>query len=131
MTMTQFALYDPSSGRIATVVSLPDSHAEEAMQRLATAQGQMAIPCPPDTSSTLHWVDGGLIAERPAAPHSLDALPSPCHVEVYSHALGSIENYEVTDGSFRYVDLPGTYTITVRAFPWKDAEFTVDLEGAP
>ncbi|BAI75206.1 hypothetical protein AZL_b05430 (plasmid) [Azospirillum sp. B510] len=128
--MTHFALYDPASGRIATVVSLPNRHTEEAMRRLAAAHEQKAIPCSPDTSSTLHWVEDGLIAERPAAPRNLDALPCPCRVEVYSHALETTETYEVTDGCFRYADLPGTYTITVRAFPWKDAEFTVDLEGA-
>jgi len=50
----------------------------------------------------------------------LDQLPDGAVVEVRCLITGSTKSYTVDDGSFQYDDLPGTYRVTVRRFPYMD-----------
>ncbi|WP_377806451.1 hypothetical protein ABNQ38_07230 (plasmid) [Azospirillum sp. A29] len=57
----------------------------------------------------------------------LDQLPDGAVVEVRCLITGSTKSYTVNDGSFQYDDLPGTYRVTVRRFPYMDFVMEIRL----
>jgi len=110
-----FVKYDPAMGRISYIGSVPIS--------MLSLQGENVIVGEADM--LLDYVEGGAIARRPANPAVLDgmtlrALPRPCVVTVEGIA------HECTDRtaelSFSH---PGTFAVTVTAFPVLDATFEV------
>lgn len=60
-----------------------------------------------------------VIRPRPTI-QGLNSLPQGSTVEVLCVTTGSVKSYTVDDGSFEYVDLPGTYRLTVRRWPYMD-----------
>lgn len=67
-----------------------------------------------------------MVRRRPVIA-GLDALPVPCTVTVTSAALGTSETYTVEDGRFEYHDAPGSYRLTVSAWPYLDAAFDIEV----
>ena len=67
-----------------------------------------------------------MVRRRPVIA-SLQALPIPATVTVTCVALGTSETYEVTDGAFTYHDAPGSYRLTVSAWPYLDATFDIEV----
>lgn len=73
-----------------------------------------------------HYVSDGVLMERPTQETTLDGstltnLPTPCQIVIND------ETYDCEDGHADLeFDLPGTYRITVKAWPYLDAEFTYE-----
>lgn len=121
-------IFDPRSGKINRVIIAPFGVAQDQVQ-----EGESWVGGHSD--DLIHYVDGGLIVNRPTMPGTLNKstitadstdtaiisnLP-PCTVTFAGEA------YEVTDGSFELtVDTPGTYEISVEAFPYLPATFTIE-----
>lgn len=131
--MITAAIYKISSGEIIRIVSSPLS-----MVRDQCRDGEAWVVCSTSARDGSHYVDCGVISTRPAMPGSLNktciradgtdyatvlGLPKPCTVTFCETP------YEIDDGEFCFtVDLPGTYEITVEAFPFLPAKFTVKGE---
>jgi hypothetical protein len=112
---THFVKYEPTTGRIAYTGSVPVSMF--ALQGDAVIEGEANV--------LLDYVVGGAVTPRPANPAVLDgmtlrALPSPCVVAVEEVAHGCTD--ATAELSFSH---PGTFTVTVIAFPALDASFQV------
>lgn len=71
------------------------------------------------------YVLAGAIADRPANPAiltglELTALPVPCTIQINAASYPCTEDHATL--SF---GLPGTYKVTVKAFPMLDKEFSI------
>jgi hypothetical protein len=113
--ITHFAKYDPVTGRIIFTGSVPTS--------MLALQGENVIAG--ESDPVLDYVREGAVTRRPANPAVLDgmtlrALPRPCVLTVEGVA------YECTDKTASLsFSQPGTFTVTVAAFPALDATFEV------
>jgi len=113
--ITHFAKYDSATGRITFTGSVPSS--------MLSLQGENVVAGEADP--LLDYVSAGVISPRPANTATLKgmklrSLPKPCVITVEGVA------HECTDAtadlSFSH---PGTYTVTVSAWPMLDATFEV------
>jgi hypothetical protein len=119
-----FLHYDPADGRIVQTGNCAPFDLEHQ-----TVPGCARLAGEADLHADYVDLSGPqpAVRRRPPAPASLLALPVPATVTVRSNALGTSETYTVEDGSFEYSDAPGRYTITVQAWPHRDATFEVEL----
>ena len=113
--ITHFANYDPATGRIAYTGSVPTS--------MLSLQGNNVVEG--DADLTLDYVENGAITPRPANTATLDGmtlknLPNPCTINVEGVAHACTD--PTADLSFSH---PGTFTVTVSAWPMLDATFSV------
>ena len=122
-------IFDPRSGKINRVIIAPVGVAQDQVQ-----EGESWVDG--HSNDLIHYVDGGLIVNRPTMPGTLDKpqiladgldlatisnLPQPCTVTF------SDQTYLVEDGEFAFTaDIPGSYTVEVEAFPHLPATFTVE-----
>lgn len=122
-------IFDPRSGKIHRVIIAPFGVAQDQVQ-----EGESWVGGHSD--DLIHYVDGGLIVNRPTMPCTIDkpqiladgndlatisGLPEPCTVSFKG------EEYEVTDGSFSFTaNIPGIFTVEIEAFPYLPATFTVE-----
>jgi hypothetical protein len=125
-TQVRIAFYD-DVGRILSMSQCPVTTSDEFIRLNEGAWGWAGMVVPEGTNPTTHYINEGVVSERPDPPTSLSELPIPCEVEVYSKTLGTSDSYAVDDGSFEYDDVPGNYTITVRAWPHSDAVFEIEV----
>lgn len=112
-----FSIHD-AAGRILRSGFCPDG-----MEALQAKEGESMVPETADLDK--HHVVDGAIAERPANPAILIGatllnLPVPCVVSINGREYDCDE--ATADLFFTHV---GTYEITVSAFPYLDAKFTV------
>jgi len=111
---TQFVKHD-DTGRVLYAGLVPTEMLE--------LQGENVVAGEADPSK--HYVLAGAITDRPANTAILEGmtlmeLPIPCTITVegVEHACADL----TADLSFSH---PGTYTVTVKAFPMLDATFQV------
>lgn len=76
-----------------------------------------------------HRVVDGEVSLRPASPATLDGLtltnlPAPCTIRINSEEYGCAESTATL--SF---DQPGTYLVTIEAWPYLDKEFSIDHQA--
>lgn len=114
--MTPYVLHD-KSGRIMQTGHMPEFMLE------AQDAGGLSLVCGEGDTET-HYVKGGALLDRPKqytelAGSTLVGLPVPCSIRINSAAYGCNEPVATLD--FPY---PGSYTITITAFPYLDATFT-------
>ena len=122
-------IFDPRSGKINRVIIAPFGVAQDQVQ-----EGESWVDGHSD--DLIHYVDGGLIVNRPTMPGTLNKttitadstdtaiisnLPQPCTVTFAG------QTYLVEDGEFAFTaDIPGSYIVEVEAFPHLPATFTVE-----
>ena len=112
--MTDFAKYD-DTGRILATGSMPAS-------MLELQEGNIYVGT---ADADSQYIVGGAATPRPANPATLSGtilsnLPVPCVIRI------NASEYPCTDSTATLnLTLAGTYTITVTAFPFLDAIFTV------
>lgn len=120
---TSFVLYDPETGKIVQTGCCAPFDLEHQ-----NAPGCALMLSQADLFTD--YVDLGgsepVIRPRPTIA-SLESLPLPAEVTVRCATTAAEDTYTVTDGSFEYADMPGRYTVTVRAWPWRDATFELEL----
>jgi len=107
-----------AAGRILRTGFCPDG-----MEVLQAKDGESMVPDTADLDK--HHVVDGAITERPGNPatltgNTLSDLPCPCVVRVNGREYDCDE--ATADLLFTHV---GTYKITVSAFPYLDATFTI------
>jgi hypothetical protein len=112
--MTDFARYD-DTGRILATGSMPAA-------MLALQDGNIYV----GTADTdRHYVANGVAHPRPPNPAALTGatlsnLPVPCVIRI------NASEYPCADGTATLnLTLAGIYTVTVIAFPFLDAVFTI------
>jgi hypothetical protein len=112
--MTDFAKYD-GAGRILATGSMPTS-------MLALQDGNIYVGT---ADSDSQYIVNGTVMTRPANPATLSGttlsnLPVPCVIRI------NASEYPCTDSTATLnLTLAGTYAVTVTAFPYLDAIFTV------
>jgi hypothetical protein len=112
--MTDFAKYD-DAGRILATGSMPAA-------MLTLQDGNIFVGT---ADADRHYITNGVAHPRPANPVTLTGttlsnLPVPCVVRI------NASEYSCTDGTATLnLTLAGTYTVTIVAFPFLDAVFTI------
>jgi hypothetical protein len=112
--MTDFAKYD-DTGKILATGSMPTS-------MLELQDGNIYVGT---ADADLQYIVGEVATPRPANPATLSGtilsnLPVPCVIRI------NASEYPCTDSTATLnLALVGTYTVTVTAFPYLDAIFTV------
>lgn len=130
MTPTKYLIYDATGAILRTGSTTSTDIA------LKAGAGEYAIesePYPPET----HYVVDGRPVERPACPGYLErdpvaandidvarisGIPAGALVTVVETEQSAYNNATFIEFTF---DTPGTYTVTVEAFPYLDGEFTI------
>lgn len=112
--MTDFAKYD-DEGRILATGSMPES-------MLELQEGNIYVGT---VDPLREYIADGVAAPRPVNPAALSGttltnLPVPCVIQIND------SQYPCSDATatLRFAQV-GTYTVTVIAFPYLDARFTV------
>lgn len=114
--MTQFAKYD-EQGRVLFIGDVPES--------MLALQGERVFVG--EIDGALEYVNAGNKQPRPANPamlagQTLHNLPVPCVIKINKQEYPCNEASAMLD--FTY---PGLYRITVRAFPFLDGVFEVQV----
>lgn len=133
--MPTVTIYEIRSGRISRVVTAPESMIQDQAQAgesyvagsantltqyVNTAKRR--VENRPKISAT---VSKSVILADGADIASISGLPQPCTVTLGGH------RYRVEDGVFGFTtDVPGTFSLTVQAWPYLDAEFIVEAIDA-
>jgi hypothetical protein len=116
--MQDYLIHD-QTGRIYVKARMPEKMIDQ--QVVPAGHSLLLVTCDMDTD----WVTGGELQPRPVNSTTLNGMKL---TNVPAGATVTIEgtDYTVTDGT---ADLsfsqPGTYTVTVSAFPMLDATFEV------
>ncbi|MFZ6813761.1 hypothetical protein ACO0K3_04790 [Undibacterium sp. Rencai35W] len=112
--MTDFAKYD-NTGRILATGSMPAA-------MLALQDGNIYAGT---VDADRHYIADGVALPRPVNPATfagatLSNLPAPCVIRI------NASEYPCTDSTATLnLTLAGTYAVTVIAFPFLDAIFTI------
>lgn len=129
-------IFDPRSGKINRVITAPFGVAQDQVQ-----EGESWVGGHSD--DLIHYVDGGLIVNRPTMPGTLNKpqiiVATAEQLADGTADLATISNlpdcivtfkgqeYPVVDGSFSFTtNIPGIFTVEVEAFPYLPATFTVE-----
>lgn len=128
-------VYNTKTGKINRIVDAPDiiaqlqagegeawitGNSDDLTQYVDTAKRR--VENRPKISAT---VSKSVILADGADIASISGLPQPCTV-----TLGG-QRYWVEDGVFGFTtDVPGTFSLTVQAWPYLDAEFIVEAIDA-
>ena len=114
--MTDFAKYD-SAGRISATGSMP-------AEMLALQDGNIYVGAvDPDRQ----YIVDGLATPRPASPATLAGttlsnLSIPCVIRINTSDYPCLDNTATLN-----LQQAGTYAVTVIAFPFLDATFTITI----
>lgn len=111
------SIYDPMTGRIIGTPRLPPKGLETYINDNVTMIFETGDPL-------TQWVSGGELLDRPANPAILagtllNGLPQPCAIAIN----GTV--YQCADDHADLSLPPGEYRITVSAWPYLDANFTL------
>ena len=121
-SIEHYAAYE-TDGRIVFVVSCPPEHGKKII-RLNTDRPYIQVLTPARTAD--HFVMGQMLKERPQMGA---VLQGHWLKGVYEGAAVNIESETYTaDGSDIELGFsaPGTYTVRVSLWPYRDQEFTVE-----
>jgi hypothetical protein len=122
MSNITFITYD-ATGRILCLGSCPESQVENA-EIHAASKGWHVAQVVGQVDLLAHYAPGGDITPRPGNPaalngHTLSSLPAPCRISVNGEA------FDCNEPSATLTLPPGEYPITVSAWPYLDANFTL------
>lgn len=130
MTVT---VYDTATGRILRIVEAPNG-----LARIQAGEGESWVVG--KANDLTQYVNGGLIADRPAMPGALNpdrittdetatlAGPDGATVKISGPVSGS--DTLDADGIEVGCDTPGIYAVTVQLFPYLDAEYQLEITEA-
>jgi hypothetical protein len=79
---------------------------------------------------SIHYVKDGVITDRPEQKTTLEGstlknLPVPCQIHINGEVYECDEDHAELE-----IDLPGTYQISVTAWPYLDVEFTYENQSS-
>lgn len=120
--VTSYVHYD-EHGRITYGVAMPDFMAAEQLAHVVAGGGFIEGTGNPDTE----YVLDGVLVPRPASPvtlsgQTLDNLPAS-----YVVVIDDTEYPGTSPQCELGFTNPGTYTVTVKAFPYLDAHYEVSV----
>lgn len=133
--MPTVTIYEIRSGRISRVVTAPESMIQDQAQAGESYVAGSANTLTQYVNTAKRRVESrptinGAVSKNPFVADGVDTscisgLPQPCTV-----TLGG-QRYWVEDGVFGFTtDVPGTFSLTVQAWPYLDAEFIVEAIDA-
>lgn len=113
-------LYDITTGKIASIMEAPT----EVIEATASVTGKEIFVG--EGNHMTQYVVGGEVVDRPTNPARVEGL-AIVDLPVPSTVILSDVEYEVTDGTAEFeFNLPGTYSVTVKSWPYLDQELQIE-----